>query len=176
MRDWQFATVDVTANRSMKVTVMEMYCNTLESHTWCTSFSPTNGQYQVIFQCIMCPSQLSNVVVYGSHSYIWSVWHDGAQPWMQSIQLWSSWQKTIHHTYCFFSLWLISPNDFGSSANVVGDVFGKISIFSRWWWPSLGKRREASKSYYLETCLILLPSAVLAHQQHGNCFQQLLPH
>lgn len=79
-----------------------------------------------------------------------------------SIQLWSLWQKSIHHTYCSpsFSLWLISPNDFGSSANVVGDVFGKISIFSRWWWPSQRKRKGS-----LWNPITQRPGLFYCHQQ-----------
>lgn len=79
-----------------------------------------------------------------------------------SIQLWSLWQKPIHHTYhCpSFPLWLISPNNLGSTAKDVGDVFGKISIFSRWWWPSLRKGREAS-----ENPIIQRPAFFYCHQQ-----------
>lgn len=202
MKDWQFATADVTANNRMKVTVMKMFSNTLVTwKSYIVHIIQSYGQFHVICQC-KHPSQQSNVLLYRFHPYshstdIWpfnspdmdgvrerkackmlKIWQHMESLWFRrrlqydsvslitgfffclnsSVKLVTK-KQFITHTVAplLFSLWLISPNDFGSSANAVGDVFRKISIFSRWWWPSQKKGREASE--------ILLPRDMLLPQQ-----------
>ena len=137
MKDWQFATADVTANSRMKVTVMKMFSNTLVTwKSYIVHIIQSYGQFYVICQCRRPWSQQSNVLCYMAfiHIVIQPIFgHSTALTWMESeskrpvkckkydntwspydldsvshhrlfflsqFQVWSLWQKTIHHTYC----------------------------------------------------------------------------
>lgn len=179
MRDWQFATVDVTANGIVKVTVMESRCNTPVTRT---VYMVHNVQSR--WSSISCNVSVSHVLKAAIRLFcmtsilkFWSIFgrspvRDAAEKHTRPV--WSLKNKTIrgvlviqtaslspsqffvpiqfnssHMLLSPFSLWLTSPNDSGSSANVVGDVFGKISIFSRWGDPCWEKKEG-------EACEILL--------------------
>ena len=179
MKDWQFATADVTANSGVKVTVMEMRCNTLvtpkvihgkhhsvqvmayfTSSIGAQSARVSNPMYRCMAVIHMATQHAHMADQQLGHGWslrgqgLWKVQNVTTRGvlvilsfqhsfFFVSIQLWCLYPKKQKKNNS--SHILLPPGSFPQmildSANAVADVFGKISIFSRWWWPSTEKSK-----------------------------------